>query len=633
MNQQILKYLKSYSYDTLDVNRLIVSSFLKVNDIANVQNHFIRTFIITPQQEEEHAHLERFVIHLKDHKFAIEDLIEFFEFVISPSDKEVNGAVYTPSYIRMSIVDQAINKRKLTDSIGVGDLIFADISCGCGGFFKTITEVLRRQTNKSFFRIFDENIFGLDIQEYSIVRTKILLCLIAIIEYEDQPYFKFNLYHGDALNFDWREINKVNVRSGFDIIVGNPPYVGVTKMAQETRNLLKLWSVSLSGKPDLYIPFFEVGLENINPNGVLGYITVNTFFKSINGRLLRSYFSKNEYELSIIDFGGEQVFKKRSTYTCICIASKKQKAGVKYVRIASNRIDKIEEKDFIKIDYSKLDDYNGWHLTQANESNLIYNIEHAGTSLGELFTIRNGFATLKNHIFVFKPVRESPKYFFLLKNGVEYQIEKGICRDTIKPNTLRSELEIANKIEKIIFPYNTVKRSNDLFDKEQVKLEILEESNFHKQFPYAYNYLLEHKQALAERDRGNKVYEEWYAFGRNQALTISGYKLLFPYISSKPCFVFTDIKDLLFYNGYAIISDSKFDLLVLQKILMSSIFWYYIKHTSKPYSSDFFSIAKNYIKNFSICNLSDNEKQKLLTITDTAVLESFLQKKYNVEIS
>ncbi|QNN44873.1 hypothetical protein [Pedobacter roseus] len=141
-----------------------------------------------------------------------------------------------------------------------------------------------------------------------------------------------------------------------------------------------------------------------------------------------------------------------------------------------------------------------------------------------------------------------------------------------------------------------------------------------------------HKLLLLSRDNGNKTYEKWYAFGRNQALTISGNKLLFPYISDKPYFVFTDEKDLLFYNGYAIISESVDDLLVLQRILMSRIFWFYIKHTSKPYSGKFFSIAKNYIKNFGVCVLSQKQREKLLTLDSADKIDSFLEKIYEIKI-
>lgn len=87
---------------------------------------------------------------------------------------------------------------------------------------------------------------------------------------------------------------------------------------------MKNWSVASTGKADLYIPFFELGLKWLNENGSLGYITVNTFYKSLNGRALRNYFSAKKYSFKIIDFGSEQIFNNRLTYTCICLIEKKK---------------------------------------------------------------------------------------------------------------------------------------------------------------------------------------------------------------------------------------------------------------------------------------------------------------------
>ncbi|MFA5297158.1 MAG: N-6 DNA methylase [Lutibacter sp.] len=627
MNQSLLKYLKNYSYNTGDVNRLLVSSFLNINKITDVKNEFIKSYVISDKKELKQV--EDFISLFNKSSFEIEELIELFEFVISPQDKEVNGAVFTPEYIRKHIVKNTIEKQS---NKTLSNLKFGDIACGCGGFFKTITEVLKDETNKSYFDIYKENIYGLDIQEYSIVRTKILLSLLAILNNEDPKEFEFNLFCGNALNFNWSNVECLSKNNRFDIIVGNPPYVGSSKIDEETKSLLKNWSVSSSGKPDLYIPFFEIGMENLNENGVLGYITVNTFYKSLNGRSVRSYFSKNQFDISIIDFGGEQLFKRRSTYTCICIIGKSQSSVVKYIKSLSNQINKIKKKDYITISYANLDDFNGWYLINKKNISLISKIESCGTPLGKKFEIRNGFATLKNNIYVFKPTKESDDYFYLEKDGIEFKIEKLICKNAIKPNTLKSESKIESNTEKLIFPYTVSVENKDLFDKDKRSLKILDEDTFKLDFPLAYKYLSSQKEILSQRDKGNKVYEKWYAFGRNQALTLNGYKLLLPYITNTPCFVYTEDSDLLFYNGYAIFSNSIEELFILQKILMSKIFWYYIVNTSKPYAGNYFSVAKNYIKNFGVCDLTNEEKEELLSLTDINEIDNFLLKVYNLRL-
>lgn len=627
MNQNIIKYLKKYSYDTKDINRLLVSAFLVINKIDNVKNKFIKNYII--HEDTELEQLNEFLTILNKENFDIEDLIEFFEFVISPKDKEVNGAVFTPEYIRKYIVEKSLKNQ---ENKNINNLIFGDIACGCGGFFKTITEFLKAKTNKSYFEIYKDNIFGLDIQDYSITRTKILLCLLAIINNEDCEEFQFNLFKDNALSFDWNNIVKVKNNNGFDIIVGNPPYVGASKIDEETKSLLKNWSVSKSGKSDLYIPFFEIALENLNYNGVLGYITVNTFYKSLNGRSVRSYFSRNKFDLTIIDFRGEQLFKNRSTYTCICLISKLESDTIKYVKSKSSEINSIKKTNFISVLYSELNDFDGWFLIDKKIKKIINKIESTGKKLGTKFEIRNGFATLKNNIYVFSPTRETKDFYFFTKDKVEYKIEKDICREAIKPNTLKLASEIERNTEKLIFPYKTENLEINLFKEKKQSLKIIDEDTLINEYSHAYKYLNIQKEILAKRDKGNREYETWYAFGRNQALLISGYKLLLPYITNEPCFVYTENQDLLFYNGYAIISDSSEDLLVLQKILMSKIFWFYIETTSKPYAGNYFSVAKNYIKNFGICDLTDNEKIELLRTEDKNTIDKFLIMKYGIDL-
>ncbi|WP_291120283.1 HsdM family class I SAM-dependent methyltransferase [Empedobacter sp. UBA7248] len=623
MNQKIYKFLKEYSYAENDINNLLVSSFLKLNNINKVNNIFINQFIIDDIQ------LEKFISYF-DEKFTIELLLELFEFVISPEDKEVNGAVFTPVNIRDFIIENVF--RNFTDrNIEIYNLKFGDIACGCGGFFKTIADKLSNNFNKTYYDIYRENIFGLDIQEYSIIRTKILLSLHAILNGEDREEFIFNLFVGDALNFNWNNIPQIELNAGFDAIVGNPPYVGSVNLDKETKLKMKSWSVSSTGKLDLYIPFFQIGLELINPNGILGYITVNNFYRSLNGRALRSYLSDNGFAFKLIDFGGEQVFKSRLTYTCICLINK-YRGLLNYTNSNPLHIQDIQNEDFISFNYSSLNHKDGWHLEEVRVKLNINKLENSGDKLGNIYNIKNGFATLRNKIYLFQPTREDELYYYFTKDGQEFHIERLICRDAIKPNILKTEDEIEVISEKIIFPYEYYFENNSgLFNDQLIRsVRIIDEEFFENNFPRAYDYLSNCRIELSKRDKGNRLYEKWYAYGRSQAINIQGLKLLFPYMSDAPYFVFTNNEDLLFYNGYAIVSNNEEDLLFIQKILKSDIFWYYIKKTSKPYASNYFALAKNYIKNFSIPHFTNIEKRQFMRLTSKNSINRFLMNKYNI---
>ena len=616
MHKKVYKYLYKYSSNTKLVDRLIVSSFLSINNLTIENNIFLKDYVISELKIDEFNCLTEFIklVKIQRKKLLIEDLIELFEFVVSPSDKEVNGAVYTPKIVEY-----------------LSQVKFGDISCGCAGFLYTVTEQLRKKTNRSYLEIYNSNIFGLDIKDYSVGRSKLLLSLLAVYNGEDAVEFEFNLYQGNALSFDWKsESNLIAQNNGFDAIVGNPPYVGSSKIDDESKSLLKNWKVTKTGKSDLYIPFFEIALESLNSNGFLGYITVNSFYRSLNGRALRSYFSENKFDISIIDFNREQLFRGRSTYTCICLIGKQPKNEIKYVKSESKNIFKIKSRDYIKIRYDILNDYNGWLLVNEETRKIIFKIITTGKPLGQKFEIRNGFATLKNDVYIFTPLSQDDDYYFLKQGNKEYKIEKSICRNAIKPNVLKSEEEIKSNTEKIIFPYHSNMEEINLFDEKSIYVKIIGEVIFKNKFPYAYKYLSANKKLLADRDKGDGKYEKWYSYGRSQALTYHGYKLFFPYISENPCFVFSNEKDFLFYNGYAVLANNERDLLILQKILKSRIFWFYIKTISKPYAGGYYSLAKNYIKDFGVTNLTQAEEEFFLKLKNESDINSFLLSKYNL---
>ena len=613
MRNQVFKYLSQCSTQPNEVDRLIISAFLVTNNLVVNKNEFLKKFVIDENNFMEFIALNEFVSVIKNEigKFGIEELIELFEFVISPADRIVNGAIYTPLSIRNYIIKQTfVSKEKSIDKIRV-----ADISCGCGGFLFNAAKELKRITNKSYAEIFKNQIFGLDIQPYSITRTKLLLSVLALSEGEDKKEFVFNLYEDDALDFDW--YNKIRNFDGFDIILGNPPYVCSRHLTEETKTKLRKWTVCKSGHPDLYIPFFQMGIENLATDGVLGFITMNSFFKSLNGRSLREYFQTKNLEFKIIDFGTKQIFKSRYTYTCICLIENRKADSIKYYK--SNGANQLptNQKLFSIIKYSNLDFKKGWNLQNHD---IISKIESTGVSLGELYKTRNGIATLKNDIYIFNPIKEDNEFYYL-QNGSVYPIEKGICRDILNSNKLNTTDSFSKLKEKVIFPYD-----------DGIKPQLLKETYLKKNFPKAYSYLENKKSILAARDNGEGDYESWFAFGRTQSLEKMKHKLFFPHLAAKvPNYLINSDENLLFYNGLALLAQSRNELLVIKKIMESRLFWFYIQNSSKPYTSGYFSFSSNYIRNFGICNLDKDEIKFVINEQDKVVLDNFFETKYGIE--
>ncbi|MBY0479707.1 MAG: SAM-dependent methyltransferase, partial [Chitinophagaceae bacterium] len=259
MKKEIYKFLENYSYAPLSINRLIVSTFVYSQKIDIANNKLLRPYLIK-EGEKDFKSLQKFqsICSLNN----IEDLIQIFEFIISPVEKVVTGAVYTPNNIRDFIIEECFSK--ITD---FETLKICDPACGCAGFLYTAAQVIKLKTGRSYYDIFSKNIFGLDIQDYSITRSKLLLTLMALAEGEVVTEFKFNLFHGNALDFKWS--GEISNYKGFQVIVGNPPYVCSRNMDEVSLKLLDNWSVTKSGHPDLYIPFFQIGYENLAKGGEL----------------------------------------------------------------------------------------------------------------------------------------------------------------------------------------------------------------------------------------------------------------------------------------------------------------------------------------------------------------------------
>ena len=613
MNNEIFKLLKKdFISDPFFIDKLFVSAFIKENGLVVKRNKLLKKYSIKEKEKEEFKNLELFMIALKDQniELTLENLINLFEFVVSPADRIVTGAVYTPLYIRDFIINRAFEYIP-TNMDGYK---IADISCGCGGFLFSVAQKIKQHTDLTFSQIFSQHIFGLDIQPYSITRSKLLLSLLALTQGEDIPIFDFQLYTGDALSFKWDKT--INGFQGFDVIVGNPPYVRYRNLNEETKVLLKNWDTCNIGLTDLYIPFFQIGIENLKSNGILGYITMNTFFKSLNGRLLRKYFQEKKLEFDIIDFGSSQIFASKNTYTCICIIKNITCNCIKYVLINKNDINSIPQ--FKHIEYVSLNCNKGWNL---QEDDIIRKIEQTGTPFGKLYKTRHGIATLKNSIYIFKPIKEDV-YFYYLKerSGNIYKIEKDICKDIINSNRLKDVKSVNEVKAKIIFPYTNHKKPN-----------LMKEEELKNNFPNTYKYLLANRQKLHKRDKGNGNYENWFAYGRTQSLEKFSVKLFFPKMTNSylNCIIEVD-ENLLYYNGQAILGNSVNDLLIIKKLMESTVFWYYIRKTSKPYSAGYFSIDGNYINNFGVCDLSQSEKEFVIKEENKSILNSFWETKYGI---
>lgn len=604
--KEIFRELIKISPDTDTLQKVCVSVYATLHKLDYSKSKILSSYLLNFESKITNSVLSLF--HSKE-DFPLSLLVEVFESIVPYSEKKSKGITYTPENIKKYILKSVVQKESVPT--------ICDPSCGCGSFLLTAAELLHGKFSLPYKEIIERYLFGADINSFAVEQTKILFSLIVLSNGEDDLE-KFNLLCGDML--DKSSVNNLLEfhSGGFDCIVGNPPYVRSKNISPETKQFLSSWETAKTGNVDLYIPFFEIGLSLLNEKGVLGYITPNTYMQAVNGRALRNYIHENKFNLQIVDFRDAQIFVSATNYTCVSIIQKSKRQGkIEYCRIK-------DDSDFSDMEFSKYKtnqfDFNAsWRLISNESDEIIYKIEHAGTPISH-WKIRNGLATLKNDLFFFEPISEDENYYYRIYNGKNYKIEKSICIKIAKPNVLKNEEDLAKNKEVAIFPYIV----------DGNKTSVIEESYFKYAFPNAYQILLDNKSALHERDKGNGKYEAWYAYGRTQGMNNFGKKLLLPYISGSPIAILSTDEKLLFYCGYALFSNDENELRILKTFLESNVFWYYIEHTSKPYSKGYMSFAKNYIQNFSIPDISENEKNFILSTPDKSALNNWISQKYSV---
>lgn len=112
---------------------------------------------------------------------------------------------------------------------------------------------------------------------------------------------------------------------GFDCIVGNPPYISISKLSEVNKKALaKGGYKSFESNGDICMLFYEYGMELLKPNGLLMYITTNTWLRSDSGGGAREYMANSSDPMLLIDFKDAQLFDNVTVATNILMARKSE---------------------------------------------------------------------------------------------------------------------------------------------------------------------------------------------------------------------------------------------------------------------------------------------------------------------
>lgn len=602
------------SYPIEDIEKHVVYQYLVVNGISFASNQFLSNYFDGFSVDSDLLGLIKKMGHDTLSEISVD-----MELLIPDVDKKVNGAFFTPSYIVDYIIKTIAPK---------SDAVVADISCGSGAFLLGIVRYFNTTFGKSIKACIRDNVYGADILDYNVKRSKLLLILMALSYGENVEDEDINVLCGDSLLRDWS--------MEFDAIVGNPPYVKFQDMDDEMRNTLltSKWETTSYGTFNLYFAFFELGYKLLKNDGKLGYITPNNYFTSLSGETLRAFFQRYRCITDIVDFDATKVFDVQ-TYTAITFLQKVSSNQIYYSRIQQGQ----KPNEFILDPKKTKNDYEGlnvkkWRLYCDEEEYNIKQIENIGQPIGSMFNICVGIATLKDDVYCVMPIGEKDNCFVIQRNGVEYLIEKAVAKRWIKISEVKTQDEILLNNRYIIFPYDTISGKSVAIDEDDML----------QRYPNCYNYLLAQKKVLAGRGKGKHVYTPFYAYGRTQGLNRVGMKLLTPTFSKYPRFLFDADEYSVFTNGYGLYCYKQEGVLlssliareenidVLQKILNSCIMHYYVKTTSVSIEGGYPCYQKNFIERFSIPELSAEEIEKIRKMSDMGQVNKYLMKLYQVNL-
>ncbi|MCZ4271495.1 N-6 DNA methylase [Maritalea porphyrae] len=176
--------------------------------------------------------------------------------------------------------------------------------------------------------ILTHNLYGVDVNAESVEIAKLSLWIKTAKKGKALDSLDKNLLVGDSLiedsnfahlshGFSWQTaFPEIFAAGGFDVVLGNPPYVRQELLSPLKPYLENRFEV-YHGVADLYCYFFERGLRLLKPGGRIGYISSSTFFKTNSGKPLREYLAKNATLEHVVDFGDHQIFEGVTTYPAI----------------------------------------------------------------------------------------------------------------------------------------------------------------------------------------------------------------------------------------------------------------------------------------------------------------------------
>lgn len=517
-----------------------------------------------------------------------------YETVNTMAMKKGLGQVYTPE----KIVDYMIEETVKAENIAGGKrLKILDPSCGSGFFLVKLYRKLKSiisgmdsgldtDIHSKFSRdqkisesIIESMIYGADSDFFSVAIAKISIIIESKVDLEP--------------NITCQDILLEDHPVRFDLIIGNPPYIGAKNLKKDYKQKLKEnYSDVYEDKSDISYCFFKRGHELLIDGGVLEIITSRYFLEALYAKKLRRYIKGNYGVKKMVDFYGENIFKGISISPIIISLEKGGLSEtVKYLRpnrygIKLKNMD-IDKFDHIEVGIQSLTD-DRWMVKKIEAIKLFEKIEQRGDlTLNEVANSNQGIITGLDRAFILTDIENIPEK------------ERAILKRWIK----NSDIDRYRSIDT---------------DKYIIYTDEIDDV---KKYPYLIKRMESFKLELQNRRECRLGIREWYEiqWSRDKR-NFEGKRILFPYKSCSNRFAMATEELYHSADVYCIkIKDEfkgKLSTEYMVGFLNSSLFEFYFKMVAKKLNRSIYEYYPNKIMSLKMKLPNIDEEKHIVELVE-----------------
>jgi adenine-specific DNA-methyltransferase len=417
-------------------------------------------------------------------------------------------------------------------------------------------------------------------------------------------YFDWRLNFPEVLN------SKINANTGFDIVIGNPPYIQLQKDGGYLAKMFEYSNFETYEKTgDIYSLFYEKGIQLLRNDGVLTFITSNKWMRAGYGKSTRKYFCKHD-PVKLIDLGGG-VFESATVDTNILIIKKKSHIpktySIKSLDISKEK--KIKSFNDFENRWVYINDISedSWVISSEIEQQVLLKIDNSGKRLKSLdVQINYGIKTGYNEAFI-----------------IDNETRDLLCKkdpkssDIIKP-VLRGK-DIKRYVSDwsqtwLITTFPSAKINIDNYPSVKNYLESFGKKIYQTGEKYIdVNGITQNSR----KKTGNKWFET-----QDQISYFKDFekeKIIYPNMTLYLPFLFDDKK---FYTNQKcfIITSKSVNLKFLTGYFNSKISHYWIKKNCPELQGGTRELSKIFFENIPIPNLSDSNTKEIISLVEKIIL-------------